>query len=197
MIRLRQCLIEYYRVKNSGDKSGGWGGQHLANALKYSTALPVILLGALQKGYNPSGYGVGQVALNRLWLLSVFLNSFYSFYWDVTKDWDLSLLSSSIEREHPEYPFGLRRQRFFHSPGIYYAAILIDFVLRFAWSLKLSPYLDRFNDMEAGIFFMEMLEVLRRWIWIFFRVETEWVRNNQGLGVDDILLENYDKMDDD
>ena len=67
MIRLRQCLIEYYRVKNSGDKSGGWGGQHLANALKYSTALPVILLGALQKGYNPSGYGVGQVALNRLW----------------------------------------------------------------------------------------------------------------------------------
>jgi hypothetical protein len=35
---------------------------------------------------------------------------------------------------------------------------------------------------------MEVLEVLRRWIWIFFRVETEWVRNYRGPAPDDILL---------
>ena len=42
------------------------------------------------------------------------------------------------------------------------------------WSFKLSPHLDHFNDLEGGIFLMELLEVFRRWVWIFFRVETEW-----------------------
>jgi len=57
---------------------------------------------------------------------------------------------------------------------MYYAAIIIDFLLRCTWSFKLSPHLDHFNDLEGGIFMMELLEVLRRWMWIFFRVETEW-----------------------
>lgn len=57
---------------------------------------------------------------------------------------------------------------------MYYGAIVIDLMLRCTWSLKLSPHLDHFNDLEGGIFVMEFLEVLRRWMWIFFRVETEW-----------------------
>ena len=27
---------------------------------------------------------------------------------------------------------------------------------------------------------MELLEVFRRWVWVFFRVETEWVRQLKG-----------------
>lgn len=50
----------------------------------------------------------------------------------------------------------------------------MDLMLRCTWSFKLSPHLDHFNDLEGGIFLMELLEVFRRWIWIFFRVETEW-----------------------
>ena len=57
---------------------------------------------------------------------------------------------------------------------MYYGAILIDLLLRCTWSLKLSPHLDHFNDLEGVIFVMEVLEVLRRWMWIFFRIETEW-----------------------
>ena len=53
-------------------------------------------------------------------------------------------------------------------------AIGMDLVLRCTWSFKLSPHLDHFNDLEGGIFLMEALEVFRRWMWIFFRVETEW-----------------------
>lgn len=62
----------------------------------------------------------------------------------------------------------------FHAKEIYYIAIIIDLMLRCTWSLKLSPHLDHFNDLEGGIFAMELLEVFRRFIWIFFRVETEW-----------------------
>lgn len=57
---------------------------------------------------------------------------------------------------------------------MYYTAIGIDLLLRCTWSFKLSPHLDHFNDHEGGIFLMEIMEVLRRWMWIFLRIETEW-----------------------
>jgi hypothetical protein len=180
LIRLRQCLIEYYRVQAANQRTGhvspttGWGGVHLANALKYSTAFPVIILSALQRSPQPSQYGMSEATLFRLWLVAVLVNSGYSFYWDVARDWDLTLFSSKRERENPEYPWGLRRNRYFHAKEFYYAAIIVDGMLRCTWSFKLSPHLDHFNDLEGGIFLMEVLEVLRRWIWIFFRVETEW-----------------------
>lgn len=69
MIRLRQCLIEYSRVRDSEhpSASSGWGGQHLANAMKYSSAFPVIILSALQRGYDSSKIGLSETTLFRLW----------------------------------------------------------------------------------------------------------------------------------
>ncbi|CRK38025.1 Protein ERD1 1 like protein [Verticillium longisporum] len=68
----------------------------------------------------------------------------------------------------------------------------LDLMLRCTWALKLSPHLDRLTDFESSIFLIQFLEVFRRWVWIFFRVETEWIRNSPtGLGVDDILLGDY------
>lgn len=67
MIRLRQCLIEYLRVRRNRSVSTGWGGQHLANALKYSTAFPVIILSALQRGYDPTTFHMSEAGLFRLW----------------------------------------------------------------------------------------------------------------------------------
>jgi hypothetical protein len=68
LIRLRQCLIEYLRVRRQDGKQGGeGGGQHLANALKYTSAFPVIILSALQRGYDPSNVGLSEAWLFRLW----------------------------------------------------------------------------------------------------------------------------------
>jgi len=78
------------------------------------------------------------------------------------------------KRDSPEYPYGLRRHRWIHEKELYYGAIVLDGILRCTWSIKLSPHLDRFNDLEGGIFVMEALEVIRRWVWVFFRVECEW-----------------------
>ncbi|KAI8946062.1 EXS family-domain-containing protein [Xylaria longipes] len=190
LIRLRQCLIEYGRVRRGPLKeSTGWGGQHLANALKYSTAFPVIIFSALQRNWAPDSG-----AIYRLWMAACTVNSLYSFYWDVAKDWDLTLFDGARARNNPEHPFGLRRTLRIGTPGLYYGVIALDLVLRCTWSLKLSPHLDRVADFESSIFIVELLEVLRRWIWIFFRVETEWIRNNTppvGLGIDDILLGDY------
>ena len=180
LIRLRQCLTEYSRVQKANRQTGqinaatGWGGVHLANALKYSTAFPVIILSAMQRTPEPSKYGLSEATLFRLWLVAVAVNSGYSFWWDVSRDWDLTLLLGKRERTNPEYPYGLRRHRWFHAKEFYYVAVGIDAMLRCTWSFKLSPHLDHFNDMEGGIFLIEVLEVFRRWMWIFFRVETEW-----------------------
>ncbi|KAG9245979.1 protein-ER retention protein-like protein [Calycina marina] len=200
-IRLRQCMVEYHRVRDANRKDGGigvygWGGQHLANALKYSSAFPVIILSALQRNLSVdnASIGVSAVALYRSWLVAVFINSFYSFYWDVAKDWDLSLFSTS--RTSHLHAYGLRQRLSFRTPEIYYFAIATDLLLRCTWSLKLSPHLDHFADFESGIFLMECLEIGRRWMWIFFRVETEWVRTSTtgtlgAPGQMDVLMHDY------
>ncbi|KAK2020265.1 EXS family protein [Colletotrichum eremochloae] len=189
-IRFRQCIIEYLRVRRAPYKeSAGWGGQHLANATKYATAFPVIILSALQRSVPADQPAPG---LNRAWLMAVLVNSLYSWYWDVAKDWDLTLFSSARERNNPEHPFGLRRRLVFQQPIIYYGVIVMDLMLRCTWAVKLSANLDKFTDFESSIFLLQSLEVFRRWVWIFFRVETEWIRNNTtGLAVDDILLGDY------
>jgi hypothetical protein len=73
IIRLRQCLIEFVRVrKGNRTAADGWGGQHLANALKYASAFPVIILIALQQGYNPENTSVmSQAGLHRLWSVTL------------------------------------------------------------------------------------------------------------------------------
>lgn len=58
----------------------------MISALKYSTAVPVIFLSALKYHVFPD-YWIN--FYRPLWLFSSFLNSLYSFYWDITRDWDL------------------------------------------------------------------------------------------------------------
>lgn len=197
VIRFRQCIIEYLRVSRAPYKeSTGWGGQHLANAVKYSTAFPVILFSSLQRNTSNPG---AKAALNKVWLIAVLVNSLYSFYWDVAKDWDLTLFSKKWERASPHHPWGLRDRLIFRVANLYYVVIIMDLMLRCTWAMKLSPRLDKFSDFEGGIFLIEFLEVFRRFVWIFFRIETEWLRNTStGLGVDDILLGDFQgKHDDD
>lgn len=194
IIRFRQCLIEYVRVRRTSFKSENQGGQHLANALKYATALPVIYLASKLRNYNPlEMYGYSEMSLTRLLYWCTFINSAYSFYWDVTKDWDLTLLTSSRRDAH--YPYGLRRHRHF-SDRQYYLAILVDLVLRFTWLSRFMPGFVWLCDTEVGVWLLMFLEVARRWMWIFFRVETESVRNSRGPAPDDILLGEFNgKLD--
>ncbi|KFH48162.1 hypothetical protein ACRE_010350 [Hapsidospora chrysogenum ATCC 11550] len=196
MIRFRQCIIEYLRVRRAPYKeSTGWGGQHLANALKYSTAFPVIITSTALRSASDDA---AKAAWNRAWLCAVLINSLYSFYWDVTKDWDLTLFCSRRERDSPHHPWALRDRLLFRPVNVYYLVIVLDLMLRCTWTMKLSPHLDKFSDFESGIFLTQFLEVFRRWVWVFFRTEAEWFRNSStGLGVDDILLGNFQGKDDD
>jgi len=201
LIRLRQCLIEYVRARRKGFPSAE-RRLHLYNSAKYASAFPVILCSALQRGYNTDEPHIfSRPTLSRLWLLAVVINSLFSFYWDVARDWELTLFSS--RRSSGEHPYGLRPNRHFVNKELYYGAIIIDFLLRGTWSVKLSPHLDYINEMEGGIFLLELLEIFRRWVWTFFRVEKEWVmtRGSGTLGLveggDGVLLTDFGKLDED
>jgi len=67
-IRLRQCLTEYVRARRSSTRREvGRGNQHLANALKYATAFPVIWISAKLRNYNPLDFhGYSEVTTHRL-----------------------------------------------------------------------------------------------------------------------------------
>ncbi|RKF57115.1 Protein ERD1-like protein 1 [Golovinomyces cichoracearum] len=215
-LRLLQCLTEYFRVQSAGGP--GWGGQHLANVLKYFSAFPVIVLSALQRNVSVKGQNLvlEEQSIFYCWLAAISLNSLYSFYWDVAKDWDLDFFSviyrhlSFAHRSSPtqlnvshlstKYACDLRSLLILSDPIFYYIAIILDFFLRFSWLLKLSPHLSDFFDSEDGIVLLEFAEVGRRWMWIFLRLETEWVRQVGERGepvLNDILVERYDEYESD
>lgn len=217
-VRFRQCMTEFLSSPHYSDKRA------LFNAIKYLSAFPVIFLSAAQRpvkvdmtaeneAAGTSWYGEHQ--LFGLWLLAVAINSGYSFWWDVTNDWGLSLLSpeksdsmkyllrspvssrppgtpiSPVWTPQPDVGFpsgtshtlapqrrprGLRPHLLFNDSFVYYIAIGLNLVLRLVWSLKLSSHLHTLTDLEGGIFLMEALEIMRRWVWVFFRIEWEMVK---------------------
>ncbi|XP_054783733.1 uncharacterized protein LOC129290776 isoform X1 [Prosopis cineraria] len=153
--RLLQCLRQFKDTKER---------TCLFNALKYSTAFPVIFLSALKYHVFPEKWA----SLYRpLWLLSSVVNSLYSFYWDITRDWDLSNFSRIFKFNKPSLVSNL----FYGRKWIYFWVIGSNFLLRCSWTYKLSAHL-RHNYLT--VFTVTALEMFRRFQWVFFRVENEW-----------------------
>ncbi|KAF9253212.1 hypothetical protein LCP9604111_738 [Penicillium roqueforti] len=191
LIRLRQCLTEYYRARRTVTRRETRKlNQHLANALKYASAFPVIWIASKMRNYNPLELrGYSEVSMMRLLFLVSFINSGYSFWWDVVKDWDMTLFSS--ESRDSSHPYGLRRHRYFGSDKMYHYVIIADLALRFSWLWRIVPGLGWISETESGLWILMFLEVVRRWMWVFFRTEAEWIRNTHGPGPDDVLLGEY------
>lgn len=76
------------------------------------------------------------------------------------------------------YPFGLRPTLLLPLP-VYPFAIFADLVLRLTWSAKLSSHLHAYADGDRVIFLIEFAEMLRRWMWVFLRVEWELVKERE------------------
>ncbi|KDN49954.1 EXS-domain-containing protein [Tilletiaria anomala UBC 951] len=366
LIRLRQCLSEYATSAPTVSLQSGKGRRSrkpLANALKYATVLPVIWLSALHEMARDavlleldarvipieeldSGLRRYGDLIFQLWLFAVFVNTIFSFWWDVTNDWGLDLLrfstwssaapglakgvrqslhkrgisgvssvraaygrrlswrppsllgradtviseerdeeesgdgrSKASDRKHfselrrgqiapgdaqdvrtspamaieesgevrgihqranedmtpsasgfspdarslssSSSPFGpaspsdafssssllqppslatqhhhhhdqhrrkssvalLRSPAKGHSmlfhPLAYQIIVVLNLILRFLWSLKLSSRLHHIAELEAGVFTLEALEIVRRWAWVFLRVEWEFVKQRR------------------
>ncbi|CCD22570.1 Erd1p NDAI_0A04130 [Naumovozyma dairenensis CBS 421] len=152
LIRIFQCLREYYIA---GNKS------MLANAMKYCCNLPILICTWYSRVHD------SKMIKKNYELTFLLINSSYSFFWDVRMDW---LLDNIINGK-------LRRSKIVMPEFVYQVAIFIDFIIRYWWVwIRLyggnSGYIFIFFDGE-----LQYLEVLRRAIWVVFKLESEYVIN--------------------
>ncbi|KAK0535684.1 protein-ER retention protein [Tilletia horrida] len=64
----------------------------------------------------------------------------------------------------------------------YHLSIVLDLILRFTWSIKLSSQLYRYADWEGGVFVFEALEIIRRGAWVVLRFEHAALTFGTGTG---------------
>ncbi|MCD7469849.1 hypothetical protein HAX54_009159 [Datura stramonium] len=174
LFRLFQCLRQY---KDTRDRTT------LFNALKYSTAVPVIFLSALKYHVFPDNW---DNLYRPLWLLSAVVNCLYSFYWDLTRDWDLSCFTRIFKFSRPH----ILSHVLYGRKWVYFWVIGSNLILRCTWTYKLSAHL-RHNYLT--VFTITALEIFRRFQWAFFRVENEWnkmsTKSNSQLSMGDVPKE--------
>ncbi|QSZ30087.1 hypothetical protein DSL72_004607 [Monilinia vaccinii-corymbosi] len=151
--RLLQCLRRYHDTRNMFP--------HLVNGGKY--AMTIVFYVTL------SIYRIDRDRTNLI-IFSFFaaLNAVYVSIWDLLMDW--SLLQPGANK-----PF-LRDVRGFKTTWWYYAAMIIDPILRFNW-IFYSIYTNDLQHSSAVSFFVGLSEVSRRGMWTLFRVENEHCSN--------------------
>ena len=167
LIRFNQCLRKFHDTGNRFP--------HLANAAKYALSQMVTLLGTFHPLYLEfSGLDKDHVIpfYQITWTVLFVSSSLYSFTWDVYMDWGLGRKKYGFLGPKLMYP-----RKYY-----YYATICADLVLRFMWVLTLVPPSSgaAFAVPEYLTALTMMLELFRRTIWGFFRLENEHRSNASG-----------------
>uniref|UniRef100_A0A3Q1BXJ9 Xenotropic and polytropic retrovirus receptor 1a n=1 Tax=Amphiprion ocellaris TaxID=80972 RepID=A0A3Q1BXJ9_AMPOC len=161
--RFVQCLRRYRDTKRAFP--------HLVNAGKYSTSFFVVTFSALYSTHKDEAPAEAQIFLY-LYIGCLVVSSCYTLVWDLKMDWGL------FDRNAGENTF-LREEIVYPHKAYYYSAIVEDVLLRFAWILTISlTTLTDFHGMaDILATILAPLEVFRRFVWNFFRLENEHLNN--------------------
>lgn len=147
--RLLQCLRRYYDTRNVFP--------HLVNGGKYTATILA--------GMSLSMYRINKTEGMRGFFIAVsIVNSIYTSIWDLLMDWSL------LDPNAP-YPY-LRPVLTYKNPYVYYAAMILDPILRFSW-IFYAIYYHNLQHSAIISFIVAFAEVTRRGIWVIFRVENE------------------------
>jgi hypothetical protein len=176
-LRLVQCL----RRANETSKRF----PHFCNGLKYTSAFSVIAFATFQPECKSSG----------VWVLCFVGATIFQYSWDVTMDWGLvesvdqggngraSECASGITALLSN--FRIRSELLLRPIGLYPLIMIVNLILRFSWTLTLIPdgrYAGSLNSKPLlHVLFvylapiMAAVEIIRRMIWGFIRVEWEHI----------------------
>ena len=106
-------------------------------------------------------------------MISQTISSFYAYTWDIKMDWGL------MDKNAGENTL-LREETVYSSKTYYYFAIVEDFILRFGWTISVALAKIKIFDPQHTEWLpslLAMLEVFRRFVWNFFRLENEHLNN--------------------
>ncbi|VDN07786.1 unnamed protein product [Thelazia callipaeda] len=180
-VRFMQCLRRF--------RDTGHAHPHLINAGKYFTTYLVVFFKSLNHWAEKNNPSVISVFFY-FWVASYIVSFTYTFLWDVFMDWGL------IDPLAPKDSPFLREEMIYGSKWYYYGAIVEDFILRLSWVLNVS--LGEAWTLESDLLtcITAPLEVFRRFVWNYFRLENEHVNNcGQFRAVRDISVKPIKKGD--
>lgn len=151
--RAFQCIRRYHDSHN-------WF-PHLANCGKYTLSILYYM--------SLSLYRIDKTtSLRGLFIFFATINSLYCSIWDIAMDW-------SLGNPYATYPY-LRNTLGYRRVWIYYAAMLLDPILRFTWIFyAIFGYETQHSTFVS--YLIALAEVMRRGIWANFRVENEHCTN--------------------
>ncbi|KAK9054015.1 hypothetical protein SSX86_025090 [Deinandra increscens subsp. villosa] len=153
-IRVLQCMRRFL---------GGHDSTQALNALKYFSTIVAVVARTIQ---TQNGGVILQIIAGSTSGVATIFNT----YWDVVMDWGLLCRNS-------ENPW-LRDKLILPSTSIYFIAMVLNVILRLAWmqtvlNVHETPFLHR----NAVIAVIACLEIIRRGLWNFFRLENEHLNN--------------------
>ena len=151
----------------------------ILNSIKYTLSILVAI---------SSYYSKTIEFFNKTWLLIATFSSCWSYCWDMKMDYGLLQYGSP-------YLF-LRTDLFYRRTWIYYTAMFLNLLGRFAWVLTISPdIVYRWIRPEFFLMVIYMIEMCRRGMWNFFRIELRHIDLCKNFQVSDkIKLPNYSKI---
>lgn len=168
VIRLLQCL------RRSVETGQRW--PHLANALKYSSAIVVIAFASFQPALRREA----------VWVASLVGATLFQYCWDLTQDWGMVVITVPSDQRSlldtvTDISLSLRSKRLLGPAWSYVLVMTCNLALRFAWTLTLLPAPDEDDrSMYATVLshitpIVAAAEIVRRMVWGFYRLEFEQI----------------------
>ncbi|KAH0558625.1 hypothetical protein GP486_004724 [Trichoglossum hirsutum] len=147
------CIRRYYDTGNAFP--------HLVNGSKYTFTILYYMTASLYRIHKSP-------QMMALFIACASLNSTICSIWDLLMDW-------SLGNPYAHHPF-LRDVLGFKRVWIYYAAMILDPILRFNWIFFII-FADDIQHSTLLSFVVSFSEVIRRGIWTIFRMENEHCTN--------------------
>ncbi|KAG9133039.1 hypothetical protein Leryth_023720 [Lithospermum erythrorhizon] len=152
-LRFLQCIR---RLFEEGDYSQG------VNGLRYFlTIIAVVIRTSFELRKS--------VTWKVLAVVSSAIATFMNTYWDIVVDWGL------LQRKSKN--LFLRDKLVISKRSVYFVAIVLDILLRFAWLQLVLTFNVHSLHGHARSSLFAFLEILRRGMWNFFRLENEHLNN--------------------
>ncbi|KAJ1969316.1 Signal transduction protein [Dimargaris xerosporica] len=141
-------------------------GRYLPNTLKYFLSCLSYWVATMYRIDPDKSHKIA-------WIVVATVYCLYSYAWDIYYDWGM------VEHDKGKN-IRLRRERRYAWTWTYWFAIVANFILRCTWTAALANVYFHFKDknhFELITFLAALGEMLRRFMWNFFRMENEQVNN--------------------
>ncbi|XP_076926899.1 phosphate transporter PHO1 homolog 9-like [Bidens hawaiensis] len=156
-IRFLQCIRRWW---------GGHDSTQSLNALKYFSTIIALIARSIQTQRRLKK----ELSLKIIAASTSGIATIFNTYWDIVMDWGLLCKDS-------ENPW-LRDKLILPNRSLYFIAMALNVILRLAWMQTVLDFHEApFLHKNVLIAIIASLEIIRRGLWNFFRLENEHLNN--------------------